>query len=95
MAFGLHLLQLYIYCSLLKLGGVFLLGYQGLFFLQGFCLGEVFLPFFLSERQPMARDILPVLISLSNCLTSFFYLTLLLLWMPNLESFCFSENFAL
>ena len=27
---------------------------------------------FLSERQPMAPDILPVLISLSNCLTSSF-----------------------
>ena len=34
---------------------------------------------FLSERQPMAADILPILISLSNCLTSSF----------TLDFFCF------
>ena len=47
--------------------------------------------FFLPERQPMAVDILPVLINLSNCLFSSFT-SQFLFWISKLESFGFSEK---
>ena len=49
---------------------------------------------FSSESQPMAADILTVLISLSNCLTSSFASDFFCFGMVNLESFCFSEKFV-
>ena len=49
---------------------------------------------FLSERQPMAADFFPVLISFFELLNFLVYFGLLLFWMSNLESFRISEKFV-